>query len=589
MSWAGVMNITGSIWLNFTSDPDVVSVEYWYITGGWNLIGPGVFDGTNWTILWDTTGLDHYPTTIYVNVTDDAGLMSMATAMNREIDNTAPTPSLLTPQDDGFIGGMYNITLEEEDAEVIELSWYNGTAWNTLGNMNPVGNGTWWYLWNTDLAIPSNAVNVTIVANATDNVGLKGNDTVLNVTLDNLPPTILVTNLSTWDNITGLYELAYTYSPDVVEVYFEWANHTALPQIYQLVGAEAPDGTFTWDTPLLGDIYVDLKCSARDAAGNTGNYVLENVGVDNIAPTPAFIAPLSEENITGIYNITIQSQNDTTNISLEYYHSSLPGWNHIGYATYNNTTAQWHYEWDTTGLDLYHLTIRANTTDDALLHGLGTVIVTVDNSKPSNGLPTVDDGTNSFTVTGPDGWLRAEPVEVTVIITEDGSGLDTVTLYYTTNGSMPDLSSPSITMDPIPGPFKRYNCTIPPAPHLSTVKFFIYSVDNVNLTSFISLRQYHVDGEAPVITLPTPAVNETSPYICQMENGTGRYIFYSSLMGGPEWFELNGSAEDVGSGLWHANISTAFGDVHPDVNAPDPNATWDWAWLYDIEATDNGN
>ncbi|MDG6220340.1 MAG: hypothetical protein QCI38_02690, partial [Candidatus Thermoplasmatota archaeon] len=93
-----------------------------------------------------------------------------------------------------------------------------------------------------------------------------------------------------------------------------------------------------------------------------------------------------------------------------------------------------------------------------------------------------------------------------------------------------------------------------------------------------------VDAEAPQITHAMPVVNESSPYLYYIENGTGHYLFYSSLMTSPQPFWLNGTTADSGSGLKNATASTAFGDAQTVDLSPSS-----WSWMYDVEAVDTGN
>ncbi|MDG6221471.1 MAG: hypothetical protein QCI38_08510, partial [Candidatus Thermoplasmatota archaeon] len=479
--------ITGDIWLNVTGADDIVDVEFWYYndTAGWVFIGTATPDGNNWTYLWNTIGIDLEDVTISANATDDAGNVNNIWAENIVIDNTAPSPVFLTPLDDAIIGGIYNVTVYEVDAESMVLSWNNSvTGWNILGNMTYAGADQWYFLWNTATDSPANVEGATLRAEAVDKVGLVGITEAANITLDNVAPTITVTNLQNWDNITGVFQINYTTSPDAVKVSFEWALN--VEQVYTFIGESAPTGTFLWDTPYLGDVAVDLMCIVEDAAGNSWFYIIPNIIVDNVPPTAVFIMPFDGSFISGVVNVTMESDPDTVSVFVQYFHSSIGSWQNIGWAIYNETTGYWHIDWNTAAIpahaNLFNARLRANATDDVGLWAFGTVLnVTIDNIAPSNSNRIVNDGLNSFTPNSPPdtpGWLRGTPVDVQVTITETGSGIASVTLYYTMDNTTPTLDSPSIVMTYKSGlgPF-IYNCTIPPAPHLSTVKFFIRSVD----------------------------------------------------------------------------------------------------------------
>ncbi|MDG6221334.1 MAG: NosD domain-containing protein, partial [Candidatus Thermoplasmatota archaeon] len=179
--------ITGIIDLvAFINELDVVSVDFWYYDGAWNLIGAGINTGPNlWTYEdWDTSTVpDGTNIIISVNATDLAGGEGYHQITLAEIDNTPPSPIFTNPLGGENLAGEVNLTITGDvDITLVEFYYYNDTVgWNFIGL--GLWSGAAWYLeWDTtgiDLE------TVTISANATDNVGLWGNVSVVLTEIDN--------------------------------------------------------------------------------------------------------------------------------------------------------------------------------------------------------------------------------------------------------------------------------------------------------------------------------------------------------------------------------------------------------------------
>ncbi len=171
-------------------DLDIHRVAFYYYDSGWIMIGTNTTIGLQeYTLPWDTTGLNLYNIQIRVNATDDFGYTGTnTTSASIEIDNTAPVINLINPSDGEIIVAVYTLlaTTTHLDVQTVEFYYYN-TTWHLIGINNTNSNGdSFTFIWDTTLLDLNNTM---IRVNATDDVGLIGTyTTTASIKIDNSPP-----------------------------------------------------------------------------------------------------------------------------------------------------------------------------------------------------------------------------------------------------------------------------------------------------------------------------------------------------------------------------------------------------------------
>ncbi|MCK4757346.1 MAG: hypothetical protein KAS67_02730, partial [Thermoplasmata archaeon] len=183
-------HITGVYNITAISDPDSINVNFSYFDGGWHFIGAGIYDSGSgmWYYNWDTAGLNLVDINVTANATDDDPAWGNTTNTGIEIDNTAPTPTLLTPSDNEQIRGVYRTTATS-DPDTVSVGFnYSDGLWHNIGfGSYDAGNGSWFYDWDTsglDLS------GVIVSVDAMDEVNLLGTDSNTNIIIDNTDPVI---------------------------------------------------------------------------------------------------------------------------------------------------------------------------------------------------------------------------------------------------------------------------------------------------------------------------------------------------------------------------------------------------------------
>jgi hypothetical protein len=293
-----------------------------------------------------------------------------------------PVPTLLTPLKDEHISGNYNLTALSDPDTVSASFYYYNDSWYYIGPGTYDSSwNTWYYMWNTsDL----NLINKRIMVNATDNLGLYGSDTHSNIDIDNTPPSpIWVTPLD-GEHLKGVYNLTTISDKDTIAIEFnyydgEW-HHIGQGQYDQLKS----NWFYNWNTSHLDLINITISVNATDEVNLKGSSNIFDMEIDNIAPTPVFITPLNNEHISGIYNITVTSNNDTVLVQFYYYNEYFGSWLLIGEGNYDPITYKWYCNWITNNFDIANLNIIVKVTDEVGLKSNITVSnIEIDNTAPN--------------------------------------------------------------------------------------------------------------------------------------------------------------------------------------------------------------
>jgi len=357
-------------------------VEFYYYDTTWHLIGINSTAASFITYLWNLTAeaIDLDNITISVNATDRAGNMgSRASTATITVDGVPPTIILISPTDSELIiSNEYwlNSSTSSSDIQTVSFYYYNGSSWNYIGTNTSKGSNVFTLKWNVaglDLE------NVMILVNATDHFGFYTTyQTTSTITVDNVYPTPTIIEPHSDINITNTYLLNVSVRDvDVIYVEFFYFNGTG----WDLIGvndthARNQSFTYLWNTTGVDLTSTILLFNLTDDAGlvssiNTSEF---SIKVDNVRPIVNLIAPIDNENISGIYNLKAQVLAlDTVRVEFYYYNS---GWIKIAENTTPGLT-EYIYPWNTAGLDLDYTRIRVNVTDDFGFISTNTTLPTI--------------------------------------------------------------------------------------------------------------------------------------------------------------------------------------------------------------------
>ena len=321
--------------------------------------------------------------------------------------------------------------------------------------------------------------------------------------IDKTKPNVDITTPSNGDLLgTGTFSVEGTASDDltsVAEVKYTVTKISSIGGTYvSTVGSGTASGTSSWTFNVSGlaDGFYRLKVQAFDAVGNW-KYKYHDVQVDTTAPDVAITAPGDGDIVRG--TVTIKGT-VTDNNPDHYYLVIKDSTNHIvggPHTVYSANVAD--YNWDTTGVSDGTYTIDLEARDAAGNKDSGSVVtktVTVDNTPPTE--PTADKAAGDYTGTQ----------QVELSSTDALSGLDKI--YYTTDGSTPDISSTEYT-----GPIT--------VSHDETIKAIAY--DKAGNPSTVLSATY---GIAPVIDSEQAVTPTTSSVIVTWttdEPATSRVIY----------------------------------------------------------------
>jgi hypothetical protein len=267
---------------------------------------------------FDTTGVGDALYDLRALATDNASRAATSTVSNRRVDNTAPSVTLTDPGTP--LSG--SITLAATATDI----GGSGVA-NVVIQRSPAGAGTWTDIC-TDSAFPySCSFDTTSVGDAlydfravgTDVAGNSANSSVANRRIDNVVPTVSLTDPGA--NIRGTISLDATASDGggIANVKIQRSPVGLGIWTDICTDASSPYSCSTDTSTWGGDALYDLRALATDNASRTATSMVTNRRVDNTLPTVTMTDPgayLSGTNVTlqatasdagsGVSSVTIQ-------------------------------------------------------------------------------------------------------------------------------------------------------------------------------------------------------------------------------------------------------------------------------------------
>ncbi len=269
------------------------------------------------------TGFDSTPTAYFYN-----GLGQRVTKF--AVDNTAPTISITAPAS-GAVSGTVNVTANVVDDFGASVQFQLDGA--NLGA--PVTTEPYTTSWVTTTAT---AGAHTLTAIATDPGSNTTTSAAVNVTVDNIPPSVAMTAPANGADVSGTVNVSATASDNVsvakVQFQLDGAN----------LGAPVTSApyTYSWDTTTATGGAHTLTAIATDEAGNTTTSSAVTVTADDTPPVVGITSPASGS-VSGTVTVTANaSASDGVGVASVQF--QLDGAD-LGPAL---TAAPYTYSWDTT-------------------------------------------------------------------------------------------------------------------------------------------------------------------------------------------------------------------------------------------------
>jgi hypothetical protein len=373
---------------------------------------PGVDTVTQWIVHWGDGQTDSYASdgdkthtyadgpnlyTIRVDLTDEDGTHADAGSKNVTVDNVAPT-IVLSGNSNVNEGSTYTLTLgaiTDPGVDTVTqwiVHWGDGqtnTFTSTGAKTHVFADGPNLYTIRVDLA---------------DEDGTHANAGALNVTVDNVAPTILLSGNSNVNEGSSYALTLDTITDPGVDTVTSWVVHWGDGQTNTFTSAGVKTHVYA-DGPNLYTISVDLT----DEDGAYTNAGSKNVTVDNVAPT-ILLGGSSNVNEGSPYVLTLGAVTDP---GVDTVTQWVVHWGDGQTDTFASGGAKTHTYAD--GPNLY--TIWVDLTDeDGSYANAGGKNVTVDNVAPT------------IQLTGNSNVDEASPYTLTLDTITD-PGVDTVTQW----------------------------------------------------------------------------------------------------------------------------------------------------------------
>lgn len=365
----------------------VQSVQVRNVTGG-NWTPLTFFNGTasngNWTGQLNTLGLSDGQATFTFNVSDFSGNQNAAVFESVTIDNAAPVIALVIPSNLSNVTGIINITVTITDAltGVKNVTLGNGSlgiSSNLLGMSLLEGNasrGNWTLQLDTRTLSNGNRV---FGINASDFAGSNSgvlNPFFINLTIDNIIPSLVVLSPASLANISGSMNITVTAIDAQTGVKSVSVRNGTGGNVVSLSFLEGTAANGNWsallDTTALTNGAFNVSFNATDFVGFSNSSEFVSITVDNSNPV---ISGFSGNVQNGGALRGIVTLNATANDSISNIRSFRFQVNSTLVAAANNTPRQWSASFNTATLPDGIYNITALASDFASNDGLDNVLI----------------------------------------------------------------------------------------------------------------------------------------------------------------------------------------------------------------------
>lgn len=538
---SGTEPITGTAGDDNPNGHPVAYVEISFDGGTTWIIADGK---ENWSYNWDTTPFPDGPITIVARATDEAGLTGPTDSVTVMVDNTGPTVTIETPDDQQIVGGDTPVEGGADDGDngsgvcAVELSFDGGTTWVNATAIDPDWS-SWTYNWDTGTA--SNGV-ITVLARAVDCEGNVGDSVPVEVIVDNQAPTITIIDPIDNQVLTGeTYPIEGTATDGAggsgicgIEISFDegatWLPVTDFSEIEIEPGVPGVTWTIEWDFTDQPGGPVTIMARAIDCTGLESDPDNVAVYIDNVPPAVSILAPAESAVVRQTVEVS-GTAGDPNGLGNPVALVELSFDNGQSWIAATGTES-WSYQWDTTLFNDGNLSIQARATDTAgLVSEIDTQTVLIDNTPPVPVIATPADGITLGGIINLGGSADDGLI---------GSGVALVELSFD-NGvtwvPATGTTSWSISWDTTQIPDGDY----PVQARATDV------AGNVGDTVTVNIQ---VDNTPPGVNIITP---ESGSFVARM-------------------ITINGTAEDLGSGIEKVEVSLDGGQSWLEAQG-----TLDWA------------
>lgn len=384
----------------------------------------------------------------------------------RTSETISPTATITSPAAGSYVGGTVNVTTQASDnVGVVNVELYRDNILIGSSTQSPFT-----IEWNTtaDADGPH-----TLVSKAYDAAGNVGTSPPITVTVDNVGPTVSLTNPLNGAVITGVVNLTVN-AVDSVGVqkvdYYRDSNvllGTSLTAPFSL----------SFDASSLTSGAHTLFAVATDLSGHTATSEVISVTVDKLPPEVSLTAPANSEVVAGTAVAVSANASDDTGVSrVDFYRDT-----NVLLGTDN--TSPYSISWDTTLTTGGAHTLTAVATDLAGNTTTSSVVnVTVDNTAPA---VSVSAPTNGTFVTG--------TFAVSAAATDD-VGISKVEFYRDDNVLLAtDTSSPYT--------FSWNSTTVTQGAHT----LYAIAQDTAGSRTTSATIAITVDNTAPTVAITSPA------------------------------------------------------------------------------------
>lgn len=235
-----IINITGY-------DLNLDKMEL-YISGElkqtWNTSG-------SQTYSWNTSTCVDGICSIKLIVYDKTGSLSFA-SIYVIVDNTAPTIVLISPENDAIVAGNLTVDFYILDSNLLNVVY-------AINEEPPVDitHKTSFIVDTTKLDDGANEISITAIDKSGNSVSK-----ILNIFVDNIKPSVTVTNPTEGTTLTGIMTIEFS------------ASDEHLTEVFLYIDAAAFDVTglysYEWNTTEVGDGAHTIRFVSYDKAGNIG-------------------------------------------------------------------------------------------------------------------------------------------------------------------------------------------------------------------------------------------------------------------------------------------------------------------------------
>jgi hypothetical protein len=117
------------------------------------------------------------------------------------------------------------------------------------------------------------------------------------------------------EHITGRNDITYTTSVPISNISFEYSQGPS----WRSIGFDTSlDGTYTFDSCLIGDGITDIRATARTAGNSTAQDIVTNIEIDCTPPSIQILQPLDFSEVTGTETIVYTVDPDAVLVELRY-------------------------------------------------------------------------------------------------------------------------------------------------------------------------------------------------------------------------------------------------------------------------------